>query len=267
MIPHKIHYCWFGGNPLPQLAQQCIDSWKKFLPDYEIIEWNESNYDVKKIKYIAEAYEAKKYAFVSDYARFDILYEHGGIYFDTDVEVLKDLSDICKKGNWCGIESPGALNAGLGIASERKVKIFKEVLDSYKVSSFKKPDGTLNLLTVVDRVSDIFRKYGFTDDNKIQQVADFTIYPVEYFCPKNVQSGVLTITPNTCTIHHYDSSWCEEWQKKVQKFRFSINQKFGTNIFTIGLGIMYHVILAMKNLGLKKGFKYCKQKFAGLKKA
>ena len=106
MIPKKIHYCWFGGNPLPALAKRCISSWKKYLPDYEIIEWNESNYDVHKIPYISEAYNAKKYAFVSDYARFDILYNHGGLYFDIDVEVLDSLDDIIKDGPFMGIEQP-----------------------------------------------------------------------------------------------------------------------------------------------------------------
>lgn len=265
MIPHKIHYCWFGGNPLPELAQKCIASWKKFLPDYEIIEWNESNYDVHKIPYISDAYDSKKYAFVSDYARFDILYEQGGVYFDTDVEVLKDITELCEKGNWCGVESAGALAAGLGIAAQRREEVFREILDSYEKSSFKNQDGSLNLLTVVERVSDIFRKHGFTNENKIQNVANFTIYTSEYFCPKNVQTGVLSITPNTYTIHHYDSSWCEEWQKQVQRFRFSVNQKFGNNRFSIYLGIFYHILLAMKNLGLKKGFKYCKEKFVSIK--
>ena len=99
MIPKKIHYCWFGGNPLPEMALKCIESWKTFLPDYEIIEWNESNYDVYKNSYIREAYENKKYAFVSDFARFDILYEHGGVYFDTDVEVINSIEDIRNRTN------------------------------------------------------------------------------------------------------------------------------------------------------------------------
>ena len=119
MIPKKIHYCWFGGNPLPLLAQKCIESWKKYLPDYEIIEWNEANYDVHKIPYISQAYKAKKYAFVSDYARVDILNEHGGVYFDTDVEVLKDLSPILAKGPFLGIEAAGAIANGLGMAAEQ----------------------------------------------------------------------------------------------------------------------------------------------------
>lgn len=224
-IPKKIHYCWFGGNPLPELAIKCIESWKKFLPDYEIIEWNESNYDVHKIPYISQAYNVKKYAFVSDFARFDILYEHGGIYFDTDVEVIKDMTDIIEQGAFAGIESPGALNAGLGIASPAASPIYKEILDSYKKSSFIKENGQNDLTTVVTRVSDIFKKYGFTDENKIQKIADVTIYPVEYFCPKDYETGELNITDNTYSIHHYDASWTSENMKQLIREKAWINSK------------------------------------------
>ena len=207
MIPKIIHYCWFGGNPLPELAQKCIASWKKFLPDYEIKEWNESNYDVRKIPYIAQAYDAKKYAFVSDYARFDILYQYGGVYFDTDVEVIKDLRPIIEKGAFIGIEkgTRPLLAAGLGIASPAASDIYREILDSYKSEQFLKEDGSLNLKTVVERVSEIFAKYGFVEEDCFQNIADTTIYPSDFFCPKDFISGELKITENTHMIqqnHH-----------------------------------------------------------------
>ena len=145
MIPKKIHYCWFGGNPLPEFAKKYIESWKKYLPEYEIIEWNESNYDVRKIPYISQAYDAKKYAFVSDYARFDIIYEHGGVYFDTDVEVIKDMTGILEHGAFAGIESAGALNAGLGFATRQREPILKEILESYKDEKFLNDDGSFNV--------------------------------------------------------------------------------------------------------------------------
>lgn len=207
MIPKKIHYCWFGGNPLTELGERCLESWKKYFPDYEIIEWNESNYDVNKIPYIKDAYDAKKYAFVSDYARFDIMYEHGGIYFDTDVEVIKDMSEIIKRGSFAGIESAGALAAGLGFATRQREPILKEILESYKDEKFLNDDGSLNLKTVVTRVSDIFKQHGFTDEVKIQNVAGFTIYPMEYFCPKAIHTFEVNISDNTYTIHHFDGSW------------------------------------------------------------
>lgn len=227
MIPKVIHYCWFGGNPLPELALRCIESWRKFLPDYEIKEWNESNYDVCKITYIAQAYNAQKYAFVSDFARFDILYEYGGLYFDTDVEVLRPMDEIIERGAFAGVECAGALNAGLGLASPAASPIYREILDSYENSSFIKNDGTMDLTTVVKRVSDIFRKHGFTDEDEIQCVAGITIYPAEYFCPKDYITGKIKITENTCTIHHYDGSWTSSFYKQllIEKQRVDKNVK------------------------------------------
>ncbi|MBQ9214728.1 MAG: glycosyl transferase [Bacteroidales bacterium] len=215
MIPKIIHYCWFGGNPLPELAVRCIESWKKFCPDYEIKEWNEDNYDVRKIPYISEAYDAKKYAFVSDYARFDILYQYGGIYFDTDVEVIKDLSPIIEKGAFAGVESAGAINAGLGLACESGLNIYKEILQSYQEEHFLKSDGSYNLKTVVSRVSEVFCKHGFVKDNVIQEVAGVRVYPTEYFCPKDLKTMQLNITENSYTIHHYDGSWCPAEVKRL----------------------------------------------------
>ena len=218
-VPKIIHYCWFGRNPLPELAQKCIASWKKFLPDYEIKEWNESNYDVRKIPYIAQAYDAKKYAFVSDYARFDILYQYGGVYFDTDVEVIKDLRPIIEKGAFIGVEkgTRPLLNAGLGIASPAASEIYHEILESYAKEQFVKEDGSLNLKTVCERVSEIFTKYGFVEKDILQNVAETTIYPSEYFCPKSPKTFKLCITDNTFTVHHYDGSWLQEDMKQLFK--------------------------------------------------
>lgn len=265
VVPKKIHYCWFGGNPLPPFAIKCIESWKKYLPDYEIIEWNESNYDVNKIPYISQAYKEKKYAFVSDYARFDILYEYGGIYFDTDVEVIKDLTEIISKGNFFGMEASGAIASGLGIGSKKGEIVIKEIIDSYLTSSFIKEDGTLNLYTVVDRVSDIFRKHGFLNENRIQTIANFLIYPKEYFCPKDVDTGILTITNNTYTIHHYDASWIEPWQKEVQDFKYKYMENHKTSKFSRFIVLFYHCKKAIENLGFKKGLKYIINKIKGNK--
>ena len=226
-VPKIIHYCWFGRNPLPELAQKCIASWKKFLPDYEIKEWNESNYDVRKIPYIAQAYDAKKYAFVSDYARFDILYQYGGVYFDTDVEVIKDLRPIIERGAFIGVEKGlrPLLNAGLGIASPAASPIYREILDSYQNERFVNTDGSLNLKTVVERVSDIFKSHGFVEQDIMQFVADTMIYPSEYFCPKDFKTGNLIITDNTYTIHHFDSSWYSAIDKQFVEFRRKVYAK------------------------------------------
>ena len=232
-IPKIIHYCWFGMNPLPELAKKCIASWKKFLPDYEIKEWNEENYDVRKIPYTAQAYDAKKYAFVSDFARFDILYQYGGIYFDTDVEVIKPLDEILKRGSFAGVECAGALNAGLGIASPAASPIYKEILDSYRESSFIKPDGSLDLTTVVTRVSNIFKLHGLKDLDDIQKVAGVTVYPAEYFCPKNFETGGLNITGKTFSIHWFDGSWASVAQRKYDEARKAIYSVFPKTIAKI----------------------------------
>ena len=253
MIPKIIHYCWFGRNPLPELALKCIESWKKFLPAYEIKEWNEDNYNVHKIPYISEAYSAKKYAFVSDYARFDILYEYGGIYFDTDVEVIKDLSPIIEQGAFAGVECAGRLAAGLGIASPAAMEIFKEVLNSYADEHFINSDGSFNLKTVVTRVSDIFYKYGLVKEDKIQDVAGVRVYSAEYFCPKNFITGELKITDNSYTIHWYDGSWSSPAKKKYINQRRTLIQRFGK--FWIIFGCIPYCIWQFKDYGIKGVFR------------
>lgn len=213
MIPRKIHYCWFGRNPLPEDAKKCIKSWKKYLPNYEIIEWNEDNFDVNSIPYTRQAYEAKKYAFVSDYARFKILYVHGGIYFDTDVELIKSPDDIIARGPFMGIEKSLAtsqgegmigVNAGLGLGAEAGMPIFKSILDFYNGRQFIGETGT-----VVTIVTQIFMLHGLRNENDMQLVEGVRIYPDEYFCPMDSTTGLLTITPSTVSIHHYSCSWID----------------------------------------------------------
>ena len=153
MIPKTIHYCWFGGKPLPSIAKKCIKSWRKYMPDFEIKEWNESNYDVRKVSYMQEAYECKKFAFVSDYARFDIINEYGGIYLDIDVEIIKPLDELLE-GNesFSGFENEkGQVNAGLILASQAKNLILRESLEMYDQATFLDADSRADLTTVVVR--------------------------------------------------------------------------------------------------------------------
>jgi len=260
MIPKKIHYCWFGGKPLPKAALKCIASWRKYCPDYEIKEWNETNYDVNKIYYTAQAYQAKKYAFVSDYARFDILYEYGGVYFDTDVEVIKPIDSLIKRGAFAGIERPGAIAAGLGLACRQREPIFADILASYEQSCFFKPDGSMDLTTVVVRVTDIFKRYGFTAENKIQTIKDITIYPVDYFSPKNPKTGELKITSNTYSIHHFDASWLEDWQLKIKHYNHQLNEKRLPSVIKTLLSTIYHISTAFRHLGLRRGMSYLMSK-------
>ena len=260
MIPKTIHYCWFGGNPLPELAQKCIASWRKFLPDCEIREWNEGNYDVRKIPYTAQAYDAGKYAFVSDYARFDILHEYGGIYFDTDVEVIRPLDDILERGAFMGVERAGALAVGLGIASPAASRIFREVLDSYEASVFLRADGTMDLTTVVERVSGIFRRHGFTDRDEIQQVAGITVYPAEYFCPINPATGIISVAENTRTVHHYAATWTIPLRKRYMRLRSVLAARIGIKLAKIILLPMQAVCI-IKEVGLKS---FLKKLFSGI---
>ena len=222
-IPKKIHYCWFGRNPLPKDAERCIESWRKFFPDFDIIEWNEDNFNVEDIPYTSQAYAAKKYAFVSDYARFKILYEHGGIYFDTDVEVIKSFEDILKRGAFMGRElkakDGGDVAPGLGIGIFPKHPIFERLLDIYSKLSFYKEDGSLNLKTIVKYTTELLSEYGLRHTDEIQEVEGITIYPWEYFNPLDDITGKLKITDNTHSIHWFSKSWLgvNPWRTKISR--------------------------------------------------
>lgn len=222
MIPKIIHYCWFGRNPLPPLALECIASWRKFLPDYEIMEWNEDNFDVNSIPYTAEAYKQKKYAFVSDYARFWILYKYGGIYFDTDVEVLRPMDEIISRGSFMGFEvdpdgenSPGkyapryafAVNLGLGVGISKEHPFINKMLNIYNGLKFEGATMSPWLKTIVAYTTEALMEEGLKNVKGIQTVGDITVYPHEYFAPINVISGKTHITENTYTIHRYMGSW------------------------------------------------------------
>lgn len=228
MIPKKIHYCWFGGNPLPQLAIDCINSWKKYCPDYEIIRWDESNFNIEKYDYVKEAYEAKKYAFVTDVVRLFVLVKEGGIYMDTDVEVLKPLDDLLKLDAFSGFESDTKIPTGI-MAAKKGHKLFKELLNEYDNVHFKKEDGTLDLTTNVIRITNTCKKYGLVQNNKLQTVNGFTLFPKDYFCPKDLETRKLHLTENTYTIHHFDGSWLNEKERfinhKTAKYRKHLPKK------------------------------------------
>ena len=197
MIPKIIHYCWFGRNPLPESAVKCIDSWKKYLPDYEIKEWNEDNFDVNIIPYTADAYKVKKYAFVSDYARFWILYHYGGLYFDTDVEVIKNMDYIIENGPFMGCESDAShikrmtVASGLGLSASPQMVIYKKILNKYQSCKFYTSKGSLNQVTVVGIVTSVLFNEGLVNKKGIQKIQGLTIYPKEYFCPMDYTTGEI----------------------------------------------------------------------------
>ena len=224
-IPHKIHYIWFGNNDKPEIVQKCIESWEKYFSDYEIIEWNESNYDTSKCAYIKEAYDAKKWAFASDYARFDILYKYGGIYFDTDVEILKKYPDyILNNIAFSGMESTGNLAPGLVFASIPGLPILKEILDNYEKDHFLER-GKQNEKTVNCRVNEILQKKGFVPNNQFQTVAGLSIYPSVFFCGYDMDIREFDIREETVSIHHYACSWKKKGIKRA--IQDTIKNRFG----------------------------------------
>lgn len=233
LIPKVIHYCWFGRNPLPKSALKCIESWKKFLPDYEIKEWNEDNFDVNIIPYTKEAYEAKKYAFVSDYARFWILYNYGGIYFDTDVEIIKPIYDILQKGAFMGIEVESKqnkaplINPGLGIAAPSGLGFYNNVLKHYSTLHFIDANGEPNTITVVTHTSNLLNNEGLKASNGIQEIANIWIYPQDYFNPLNDNTAELKITNNTRSIHWYTKTWEKKRNPIVSWTTRRIHRYFG----------------------------------------
>ena len=231
MIPKTIHYCWFGHTPLPNSAKNCIASWRKHFPDYEIKEWNESNFDVACIPYVQRAYAHKKYAFVSDYARFFILYYYGGIYFDTDVEVICGMEDLLEKGGFMGMENL-LVNPGLGMAMEAGTLVIKDILDYYSHLQFADAEGhLLNEGTVVKHTTNVLTRYGYQKSGKTQRIGGIWIYPNEFFNPLEDTTGTLNITDNTRSIHWYAKTWCENYGPLRKWTMRYLHRIFGLGFF------------------------------------
>ena len=260
VIPKKIHYCWFGHIPLPDLALKCIASWKKYLPDYEIIEWNESNYDINYNDYMREAYEAKKWAFVSDYARFDILYRFGGLYFDTDVELIRSIDDIVKNGSFMGCEpsyDKFAAAPGLGLAAAPGLNLYQNILENYRIRHFIRSDGSFDQKTVVTFV-EILVEYGFDIyDHSVQKVKDVSIYPADYFCPMDYLTGDLNITENTRSIHHYSATWHTGFEKIASKITKRTSNSINV-IKTFGylISLVFMTLDRIQKIGVKGTLKF-----------
>ena len=215
MIPKVIHYCWFGRGQMPELALKCIESWKKFLPDYEIKEWNEDNFDLDSYPYTREAYDKRKYAFVTDVVRLHALYNEGGIYMDTDVEVLKPLDSFLHHTAFSGFENDIYISTGI-MASEKGGRWAKDNLDYYNDRHFVGKDGkTLDLTTNVITITEYMLKFGLKQNNTFQDFPGLiTLYPKDYFCPIDSLTQELIITKNTVCIHHFAASWVKRKTKK-----------------------------------------------------
>ena len=258
MIPKKIHYCWFGGNELPAIAKKCINSWKKFFPDYEIIEWNEKNFDINFNAYAKEAYDAKKYAFFTDVARLYIIYNHGGIYFDIDVEVINSFEDVLKNKAFFGFETKENVNTGLGFGAVPGNKIVKKMLDDYKTKKFILENGEFDLTPCPITNSKVLKKNKFSLTGNFEKKDGIAIYPVDYFNPKGGYGEILNITSNTLSIHHFDGSWLSTEEKKRANRRNLLCIKYGEKYGKIMYKTIYFPFILFSNikeLGVKKFIK------------
>ncbi|MGM9876384.1 MAG: glycosyltransferase family 32 protein [Bacilli bacterium] len=232
-IPKKIHYCWFGRGKKNELMNKCINSWKEKLSGYEIIEWNEDNFDIESNQYVKEAYDNKKYAFVTDYVRLYVLYNYGGIYMDTDVEVIKSIDCFLDNKAFSGFENNNYVPTGI-MASQKGNKWIKILLEEYNNLRFVNSDGTFDLTTNVVRITNkTVEKYNLIPNNTFQDLGDVVFYPHDYFCPKDWVTGNIKITDNTYTIHHFNGSWHSKKEKRQNNKRIKYIEKYGEEIGTL----------------------------------
>ena len=227
MIPKVIHYCWFGHGEKPELARKCIASWKKFCPDYEIIEWNEGNFDVKQNGYTQMCYEEKKYAFLSDYVRLLVVAEYGGIYFDTDVELLKSLDQLLDHEAFFGFETPEYVASGLGFGSIAHGTVIEAMLAEYE----QLLDGQNGMIGCPRLNTAALVKLGLVQNGKIQTIHNAVIYPVSYFNPYESSTGRLIKTEDTISVHWYAATWMSKKQKLRSFISMPLHRIFGVDAF------------------------------------
>lgn len=235
MIPKVIHYCWFGHNPKPELVQRCIASWRKHCPDYEIVEWNEDNFDVSQNEYAREAYEEKKWAFVTDYARLWIVFHHGGIYLDTDVEVIKSFDDLLDAPAYFGFEDAASISTGLGFGAEKHNPVVGAMLEDYDTIHFRREDGTLDKLPCPIRNTKAIAHYlpQNMTGTSVVKIQDAVFYPPEYFCPLSADGTTMKKTKDTHSIHRFSATWLSEDEMIVHEyrvFRGKCEKKFGKKL-------------------------------------
>lgn len=223
-IPKIIHYCWLGGKPKPESVLKCIESWRKFCPDYEIKEWNESNLDVFANEYTRQAYEAKAWGFVPDYLRLWIIYTYGGIYLDTDVQIIKSFDSLLSFPAFAGFErgtgdSEGYyVNFGQGFGAEAYNEVILQHMNIYHDLLYKNPDGSFNRVASPHYTTQVLVDYGLNrKENSCQRLNGIVIFPDDYFCPKSFATGIIKTSRNTYSIHQFDGSWYSEEEQLQRK--------------------------------------------------
>ena len=254
MIPKVIHYCWFGGNPPPESVKRCIKSWKEKCPNYKIIEWNESNFDVTSHPFVKAAYEKKAWAFVSDYARLKVVYENGGFYLDTDVELLKTLDSLVGEKCYFGIQQEGFLVAtGLGFGAEKNNTIIRDMLKEY--DNVEYIDDAREKIACPILNTKVLEKRGFVKRNCVQKIGEVTVFSPEYFDPKSPWVNENLMSKKTVSVHHYDASWSkEENDKKLMFQRLYRFLPFKT------AKILGSILVTIKNSGVRGLIKKIKSK-------
>jgi len=268
MIPKIIHYCWFGGDVIPEHDKKCIESWKKFCPDYKIVRWDESNYDYTKNKYMREAYEAKKWGFVPDYARLDIVYENGGIYLDTDVEIIRNIDDLIENRAYMGFEvGEIAVNPGLGFGAEKGFPLFKRMMeDIYGNRNFKTGDGDYDLTPSPTLNTNFLSDLGLIRNNEIQTVEGMRVYPSDWFCPIDTASAVFNPTENTHTIHYFHASWLTPEEKQARMITQKLVRRYGKEMGRkIGRVICkpYRIKMHLRTKGIRGTMMFALRKVMG----
>lgn len=229
MIPKTIHYCWFGKNPKSKLIKKCIRTWKAKCPDYNIVEWNEDNYDLSSSPlYVRQAYEAKKWAFVTDYVRLQVVYEHGGIYLDTDVEVIRNLDSLLENRAYFGFETKNTVNTGIGFGAEKGAPILLALMQVYCDIPFVDASGRFDVTPCPERNTAVLQEHGLHADGSEQLLDGYIhVYPKSFFCPKDYKSGETILTADTFTIHHFDASWHTAFEKYLRRKQQSFQKKYG----------------------------------------
>jgi len=255
-----IHYCWFGPRPLGKLEKKCLKSWKKYFPDYKIIKWSEENVNLEECEFIKEAYKQKKWAFVADYVRTKALYEYGGIYFDTDMEVIGNLKEFENQELVFGLEDSGLPNAAIVLVKNKNNKYIKELLETYKQMKFNE-NNKLYEIAIPKMLEKLLKPYGLVNDSKEIQVLnkEIYIYPRDYFYPYSFDMKNNIFTKNTKTIHHFSASWLSYFEKREIFFKRHNLEKY-RNILILPSVIFSYFTLALSKIKLIKLKEETKQK-------
>lgn len=246
MIPKIIHYCWLSGEEYPTLVKNCIDSWKKHLPDYQFICWDTSKFDINICPYTKEAFKHKKYAFVSDYVRLYALYQMGGVYLDSDIEVLKSFDSLLNNKAFTGFENKYSVAAWL-LASEKENPLFKEFLSHYDDLHFEREDGTIDMTPNPYPITRQLLEHGLELNNELQKLDYITVYPIDYFGAYDSVTRELHTTDNSYAFHYYNGAWMSDEDKAHKKNRADVRKKYGKMA-----GDFYEAGYQLKTKGIKE---------------